>query len=443
MPVGLQRRGDRRDLAVRKAVALEFLVDLGIVGGEPGRARVVVTMLRVGGAEQQRLELPRHVVARAVDARADGGPIRQAHDQAQACTIHGVDGKRVSLFVANQLHRVLRLAQHQVRVGQFRNIAGRHELRAGQQRQHLEQRGALQAPVAAAAHQLHGLHDEFDLADAAAAEFQMLIEFAPRHLPGDQRLHVAQRLEYAEVEIAPIHERAHEFLIRRRVGFQPNDGPCLDPGVALPIAAMLLQVIFERSQARHQRTAFAEWPQAHVHAKHEPVLVPRIEQPNEFTAEPGEIFFVFDLARPIGLARLREQEHEVDVGGEIQFAPAQLTHAQHDQRHLLALRAARPAEYRLEMHARRRRRCPNARIREIRKRSAGSASRRHARRCRTTRCATFRGAATRARCAAPPGRPAPARRVFHIPRSRCAPRRARHGGPATRAPPDPGSMPRR
>ena len=114
----------------------------------------------------------------------------------------------------------------------------------------------------------------------------------------------------------------------------------------------------------------------------------------------------------------REQEHEIDVGGEIQFAPAELAHAEHDQRHLLALRAARPAETGCKMQRAPPRR-PRGCTASARSDSGmqGLASRRRARRCRATRCAAFRGAATRARCAAPPAAAGCRRRALHTRRS--------------------------
>ena len=46
----------------------------------------------------------------------------------------------------------------------------------------------------------------------------------------------------------------------------------------------------------------------------------------------------FSMTRgPSVWPRLGEQEHQVDVGGEIQLAPAELAHAQHDQRRLLTV----------------------------------------------------------------------------------------------------------
>ena len=216
VPIGFQRRGDRRDLAARKAAGAR--VPRRSSHRRTASQSAPDSSCRCAACPARRTAAPR-IAAPPGRARASMRALAAAQSGKPMFTLkrarsHGVVGKRVSLLVADHLQGVLRLAQHadRRRVNSATS-AGRHELRARQQRQHLEQRGVLQPPVAAAAHQLHGLHDEFDLANSARAELQVLIEFAPRHLARDQRLHVAQRLEHAEVEIAAIHERPHEFLV--------------------------------------------------------------------------------------------------------------------------------------------------------------------------------------------------------------------------------------
>ena len=71
--------------------------------------------------------------------------------------------------------------------------------------------------------------------------------------------------------------------------------------------------------------------------------------------KPIEVLLVVEGARPVGFAVFGEQKHQIDVGGEVQFAAAQLAHAEHDERRLGARRAARPAESRLADAAARRR----------------------------------------------------------------------------------------
>ena len=112
------------------------------------------------------------------------------------------------LLIGAHLQPILQAPQEHVGRVELGHRRGRQQLRAGQQRQRLAQRGALQTPVLAAADQLERLHDEFDLADAAVTELDVVRQIAALHLALDQRLHLAQRLEHAKVEIAPIDERA-------------------------------------------------------------------------------------------------------------------------------------------------------------------------------------------------------------------------------------------
>ena len=58
-------------------------------------------------------------------------------------------------------------------------------------------------------------------------------------------------------------------------------------------------------------------------------------------AEPREVVLVVDAARARGRALLRKQENEVDVGGEVELAAAELAHAEHDERLRFAGRVAR------------------------------------------------------------------------------------------------------
>jgi hypothetical protein len=274
----------------------------------------------------------------------------------------------VGLFIANHLQDVFGSAQDEIGFTQLLDDRRRQQLGARQQRQHLEQRRILQAPVASAAHQLKGLHDEFDLAYPATSEFEVLLEIAARDLARDQRLHVAQRFEHAEIQIAPVDERSDVVAVGGRVGFDSHDRPRLDPCVSLPISAVLLQVVLERREAEDQGAAFAEWPQAHVDSKYEAVLGSGIEQCDELPAEALKVLQVVDAAGPAARARLGEQQDEIDVGRKIEFVTAELAHAQNDQGHGLSGRRSRRAKYGLEQLLRKPRGGSDAGIGEIRER---------------------------------------------------------------------------
>ena len=247
------------------------------------------------------------------------------------------------LLVVALLQAVLDAPQESIRLAEFLHRRRRQQLLAREQRQRLEQAARLQRGLAAAADQLERLHDELDLADAARTELDVVLQLAPLDLARDQLLHVAQRLEHAEVEVAAEDERPQHVAVqvveRRRAMHRPR----LHVGVALPVAAVLLQVVLEGVEAHHLRARLAERPQAQVHAVDEAVLRHRAEQLRHASAEPREVLLVLQRPRAVGLAVLGEQEHEVDVGREIELAAAELAHAQHHQLERCAVGAARHA----------------------------------------------------------------------------------------------------
>src|SRR5579871_2571335 len=112
--------------------------------------------------------------------------------------------------------------------------------------------------ILTAANELEGLYDEFDLADAARPELDVVGELAPLDLALDQRLHLAQALEDAVVEVAAIDERPHRSRIDLGVAFGCRHGARLDPCVALPVAAVALEIFLERVEARDEGAACAE-----------------------------------------------------------------------------------------------------------------------------------------------------------------------------------------
>ena len=72
---------------------------------------------------------------------------------------------------------------------------------------------ALQASILTAANQLQRLHDEFDFADTAGAELDVIDQIFSCNLLLDQLLHFAQTFEHTEIEIASIDEGPYRFLI--------------------------------------------------------------------------------------------------------------------------------------------------------------------------------------------------------------------------------------
>ena len=194
--------------------------------------------------------------------------------------------------------------------------------------------------VAAAAHQLKRLHDELDLADAARAELDVVLQLAPFDLARNHPFHLAQRLEHAEVEIAAIDERTQHFVVQLGVMLDRSQRARLDVCISLPVAAVLLQIVLEGGEAQRDPAAVAERAQPQVHAVDEAFDRRRGQQLHDLLTQAQEKLRVVDRARAVGFAALRVEKNEIDVGAEIQLAAAELAHPQDHQ--LLRLPAVDP-----------------------------------------------------------------------------------------------------
>jgi hypothetical protein len=210
------------------------------------------------------------------------------------------------------------------------------------------ERGGPQRGLAAATRQLRELDDELDLADAARAELDVVLELAPRDLGVDHRLHRAQAVDRVEVEVAPVDEGPQRFEQPRAGDAVARDRSRLDPRVALPVATLALVVLLHRREAERDAAGAAEGPQAQVDAVAEAVGGDVAEQLREALAEPGEPVLVVERPRAVARPGLREGEDQVDVGREVELAAAELAHPDHDQPLRRTVGRARRAEARDE-----------------------------------------------------------------------------------------------
>ena len=97
------------------------------------------------------------------------------------------------------------------------------------------------------------------------------------------------------------------------------------------LAPLRLVVLLQHGEAAHERPGIAVRTQPHVDAEHEAVHRGFADRGNELLAEDGKVFVI---RYPLGAARLAiliEGEDEVDIRRHIEFAPAELAHAHHDQ----------------------------------------------------------------------------------------------------------------
>ena len=332
--VAQARRPQQFDALVRVETRLEQ---------RPERAQLRVARLRRHGTQDDAREMRTDPGAMSRDLRVECGPVLRAHRECEARPAGLVVGQLVGLLVVALLQAVLDPPQESVRLAELRNGSGRQELLALEERQRLEQAPRLQARVGAAADQLVGLHDELDLADAARPELHVVAQVAALDLARDQLLHPAQRLEHAEVQVAAIDEGTQDVAVDLVESARTVHRPCLDVGIALPVAPVLLQVVLERIEAHHRGARVAERAQPQVHAVDEAFVGPRAEELRQAPPDADEVLLVRERSQPVGFAVLRKEQNEVDVGGEVELAAAELAHAEHEQFELASVGAAGPA----------------------------------------------------------------------------------------------------
>ena len=237
----------------------------------------------------------------------------------------------MGLLVGDHLQAVLEPAQEPVGgdqiVGDLRlDPAGRRQRaqrRAGRRRPHLRQ--------PAAQDQLLRLDEELDLADAAAADLEIVagdpdpaVAAMRVDLPLD-RMDVADR---GEVEMAAPQERpqpAEQALADRLLA---RDHARLDQRRALPVLAVALVVLRGVLDRQRQRLAGRMRPQPQVDPEHVALLGALLEQVDQRAGQPhGERHrtVAAAAAQPFG----REQDDQVEVAGVVQLERAELAHAEH------------------------------------------------------------------------------------------------------------------
>ena len=289
---------------------VEGMVVLGRIAEHSFKVRADDGAVRI----ERRHEL---IVGRAAHRRCDQGLVR------------GVIRQVMGLGVVEILQPVLQLAQEVVGEREPGDGVSVENAALRQQRKHLQCGLDLQRKVAATAHELEHLGDELDLANAAGAELDVVCHVAARHLATDLGVQIAHRVDRAEIEILAEHEgprdRAQLFAARAM------HHPCLDPCVALPLAPLGDEIVLKHLEAAHQRSGVSVRPQTHVDAEDLALLGDLVEGLDELLAQLGEELEIADGFRAIGVAILRIDEDEVHIRGDVEFAPAELAHADHDQ----------------------------------------------------------------------------------------------------------------
>ena len=189
------------------------------------------------------------------------------------------------------------------------------------------------ARVLSAPHQLKHLDDELDFADAARTELDVVRQVALGHFVGDQRLHLAQRAEHPEIDVAAVDEGRQDLVEEFGAVAPAGDEPGLLVGIAFPVPAVPDQVILQRRQAHRQRPAGSERPQPRIDAECHAVRRRLVEQLDQQLHQAAEVLVRAGPGMALEYHALRIQDHEVHIRRKVEFAAAQLAHGQDHRFH--------------------------------------------------------------------------------------------------------------
>ncbi|RMR85769.1 hypothetical protein ALP78_02123 [Pseudomonas coronafaciens pv. striafaciens] len=297
----------------------------------------ILLVVRIGvGVSNDLAEVPGHTATPVHEPFVKGSPVSEAHDQRNARLILFVVRQHLRLTVGNRLNGVLGITQKLVALAQLFGH-GRGQITLPLEGfQHFEQRPLLQTQVAAAVNKLKGLGDELHLANAAGTQLDVFRHALALHFLLNELLHGAQRFDGREIQIAAIHERTQhrqQFGTGRLIA---PDHARLDHRVTFPVPALVLVILLQRIEAKHQRPGRTVRTQAHVDPEHETVDGHRVERLDQPLSQANEKFLIVQRTLGAdGFAALRVAEDQVNVRGQVQFDRAKLAHAQND--HVLRL----------------------------------------------------------------------------------------------------------
>ena len=328
---------DPRDvLRPGKAQLLQPRQRVGIVlaGQEPlGDRLLALSRIALAAVVEQARIVPVHPAQMRQQCLGEGLAIGKAGQPGNALQPFLVLRQRVALLVGDHLDAVLDPPQEPVILEEVAGRIGGDPAPLGQFVQRLVGAPAAQLRCASAGDELLGLDEELDLANAAPPELHIVtadgdvVEAAMAIDTGLHRLDVGDR---REVEIfAPDEGRQllEERLARRPVA---RDGAGLDHGGALPVAPRALVIAHRRIGGDRQRHRARVGPQPQIGAEDIAVGGPFADDPHQ---PPHDAREGVDRFGRIGGDRLLgiEEHDQVDIAGIVQFARAQLAHAEDEQ----------------------------------------------------------------------------------------------------------------
>ena len=272
-----------------------------------------------------RLQSPRQLARERLD-------VRVAAEQGEAREPRRIVRDLVRLLVGHHLQPMLDAAQEDVGFAEITRDLTLDPTPRGEPAQRLQRLRHAQVRLAPAGDQLLRLHEELDLADAAAAELDVVAgdrDRAEAAIGVDLPLHGVDVGDGGKVEVlAP--DEGSKLVEELAPGVEiAGAGPRLDEGRALPVLAEAL-VVDERGVGRERELRGARiGAQAQIRAEDVAVARALLQKLHEVARQAHE-----ELRRLLP-GRERDaigivEDDEVDVARIVELARAELAHGEHD-----------------------------------------------------------------------------------------------------------------
>ncbi len=187
-----------------------------------------------------------------------GAPVSKAEGSDEPLAIPLFGGQGLGLLIADLLQYVLDPAQEAIGIQQAIAMSRFEGATLGDGGQRFGQVAHPQRRFTTAANKLQRLGDKLHFTDAASPQLDVALQPLAAYLGGDHRLHLAQAVDDAEVDIAAKHEGAQHLGQLDRVLALGPQHPRLDHGVALPVAAVVLVVILHGGKGDGERPRIAK-----------------------------------------------------------------------------------------------------------------------------------------------------------------------------------------
>ena len=242
-------------------------------------------------------------------------------------------GNGVGLLVLHHLQAMFEGAQETIGLGKIARGVGAHMAGRLQGLERAERRGIAQRRIAPAQNQLLGLHEELDLADAAAPELDVVAgdrDLAMADMGVDLPLDRMDVLDGREIEIAPPDERRDGSEESRAGRGIAGAGARLDQRRALPVLTHLFVVVLGRFGRDGDLGGPRVGAQAQIDAEDVTlgvVLADQLDQLAHDVDGGGARIAALAEGEALGVV----ENDEVDVARIVEFEGAVLAHREHDQ----------------------------------------------------------------------------------------------------------------